>query len=76
MGSDAPHCYVWLGTMQKMANAAKCKYIYSALLLRSKLSPLVLFLLIRVSFREARDESHFETQVSYLMETIEMYILE
>ena len=25
MGSDAPLCYVWLGTMQKMANAAKCK---------------------------------------------------
>jgi len=27
MGSDAPHCYVWLGTMQKMANAAKCKFM-------------------------------------------------
>lgn len=27
MGSDAPHCYVWLGTMQKMANAGKCKFI-------------------------------------------------
>lgn len=26
MGSDAPHCYVWLGTMQKMANAAKCEH--------------------------------------------------
>ncbi len=26
MGSEAPLCYVWLGTMQKMANAAKCKY--------------------------------------------------
>ena len=25
MGSDAPLCYVWLGTIQKMANAAKCK---------------------------------------------------
>ena len=27
MGTDAPLCYVWLGTMQKMANAAKCKFL-------------------------------------------------
>ncbi|CAH3107802.1 unnamed protein product [Porites lobata] len=26
MGTDAPLCYVWLGTLQKMANAAKCEH--------------------------------------------------
>ncbi|XP_022783501.1 dystrobrevin beta-like isoform X1 [Stylophora pistillata] len=26
MGTDAPLCYVWLGTMQKMANAARCEH--------------------------------------------------
>lgn len=26
MGSDTPLCYVWLGTLQKMANASKCEH--------------------------------------------------
>ena len=25
MGAESPLCYVWLGTLQKMANASKCK---------------------------------------------------
>lgn len=41
MGSDAPLCYVWLGTMQKMANAAKCEHQIPCQICKTK--PLVGF---------------------------------